>query len=390
MLLKLETRSKDSYLEKISVKAVSTTRNFNATFKSFDKFCHEKYDRSAEEIIQEIPQEKDSEYDVLQAWVNWLGNSIIPSTIHTRFSSLMGYFHYRGIKMYKEDIKQNISLPKIPHEEKHPLSLEEIRKIIGEANFKKKALYLVLLSSGMRVGETVQLKKKHFDLSTNRTMIKIPADYTKTKQGRTVFISKEATSAIKPLLRRIDDNDGVFSKHPNPHYAVCAEEMTFKRILNNVGLVESYESSRTNKITMHSFRAYFFTKAVRKHDENYAHMMIGHGGYLMQYDRLIDEEKLEMYLELEPDLLIDDTVRKDAKIEEQQKKITELKQKEAEIEWLTEKVKDTEKFVGEIMKAMYDGKGKMVAPNKMEIQLTDKERKEFKKKNTTKQHMMIK
>ena len=378
--MKLETRSKDSYLEKISVKAVSTTQNFKATYKSFEKFCHEKYDRSAEEIIQEIPQEKDSEYDVLQAWVNWLGNSIIPSTIHTRFSSMMGYFHYRGIKMYKEDIKQNISLPKIPKEEKHPLSLEEIRKIIGEANFKKKALYLTLLSSGMRVGETVQLKKKHFDTSEKRFMIKIPADFTKTKQARTVFISKEASSAVRTLLKKIDDNDGVFSKHPNPHYAVCAEEMTFKRILNNVGLVEPYESSRTNKITMHSFRAYYFTKATRKHGENYAHMMIGHGGYLMQYDRLTDEEKLEMYLELEPDLLIDEFVRKDSKIEEQQKKIIELSKKEAEIEWLTEKVKDTEKFVGEIMKAMYEGTGKMVAPNKMEIQLTDKERKEFKKR----------
>jgi len=379
--LKLETRSKKSYLEKIAVKAVSTRRNFNATYKSFEKFCQEKYDRSAEEIIQEIPQEKESEYDILQAWINWLAKSVIPSTVHPRFSSLMGYFHYRGIKMYKEDVKQNISLPRIPKEEKHPLSLEEIRKIIGEANFKKKALYLVLLSSGMRVGETVQLKKKHFDTSEKSFMIKIPADFTKTKQARTVFISKEASSAVRTLLKKIDDNDGVFSKHPNPHYAVCAEEMTFKRILTNVGLVESYESSRTNKITMHSFRAYFFTKATRKHGENYAHMMTGHGGYLMQYDRLTDEEKLEMYLELEPDLLIDEFVRKDSKIEEQQKKIIELSKKESEIEWLTEKVKATEKFVGEIMKAMYDGTGKMVAPNKMEIQLTDKERKEFKKKN---------
>ena len=334
-MLKLETRSKDSYFEKISVKAISTRRNFNATYQSFEKFCQEKYDRQAEEIIREIPHEKDSEYDILQAWINWLAKSIIPSTIHTRFSSLMGYFHYRGIKMYKEDIKQNISLPKIPKEEKHPISLEEIRRIIGEANFKKKALYLVLLSSGMRVGETVQLKKKHFDFNTKRTKIRIPAEYTKTKQGRTVFISKEATNAIKPLLRRIGNNEGVFSNHPNPHYAVCAEEMTFKRILTNVGLVESYESSRTNKITMHSFRAYYFTKAARKHGENYAHMMIGHGGYLMQYDRLTDDEKLEMYLELEPDLLIDEFVRKDRKIEDLERKnerIDELEKKLAQFE----------------------------------------------------------
>lgn len=347
------TKSKDSYLEKISVKAKSTSWNFKATYKSFDKFCLEKYDRNAEEIIQEIPQEKESEYEVLQAWINWLTKSIIPSTIHTRFSSLMGYFHYRGIKMYKEDVKQNISLPRIPKEEKHPVSLEEIRKIIGEANFKKKALYLVLLSSGMRVGETVQLKKKHFDLSTDRTMIKIPADYTKTKEGRTVYISKEATNAIKPLLRRIDDDDGVFSKNPNPHYAVCAEEMTFKRILNNVGLVESYESSRTNKITMHSFRAHYFTQAVRKHGENYAHKMIGHGGYLMEYDRYTDKKKLEMYIELEPDLLIDEFIIKDRelddlkkknqRVDELEKRLALFEQAQVEDEQISREAKELEK-----------------------------------------------
>ncbi len=190
----------------------------------------------------------------------------------------------------------------------------------------------------MRVGETVQLKKKHFDTSEKRFMIKIPANLTKTKKARTVFISKEASSAVRPLLKKIDNDDQVFSKNENPHYAVCAEEMTFKRILKNVGLVESYESSRTNKITMHSFRAYFFTKAVRKHDENYAHMMTGHGGYLMQYDRLTDDEKLKMYLELEPDLLIDDTVRKDRKIED-------LEKKNQRIDALEKKLVDYEKVM---------------------------------------------
>jgi len=338
MSLIMVKKTKDSYLDKISVKAVSTRRNFNASYKSFERFCLEKYDRTAEQIIQEIPQEKESEFEVLQAWVNWLLKSITPITIHSRFSSLRGYFHYRGIKMYKEDINQNITLPTMVKEEKHPISLEEIRTITSNANPKKKALYLVLLSSGMRVGETVQLKKKHFDLSTKRTTIKIPADYTKTKQGRTVFISKEATAAIKPLLRQINDNDGVFSKNPNPHYAVCAEEMTFKRILTNVGLVEPYESSRTNKITMHSFRAYYFTKAARKHGDNYAHMMTGHGGYLMMYDRLTDNEKLKMYLELEPYLLIDELVIKDREIEEQQKQITELSKRDERIREMEKKL----------------------------------------------------
>jgi len=209
--------------------ADSTKQNFKATYESFDKFCQEKYNHTAEEKILEIPQDEDLEYEVLQAWVNWLGkNNIIPSTTHTKFSALRGYFHYRGIKIYKEDIRQEIRLPKIPKEEKHPLELSEIQKILREANFKKRALYLTLISSGMRVGEAVQLKKKHFNTSERQFMIKIPANSTKTKAGRTVFISKEASDAVRPLLKRIEDDDPVFSKNAKPHYAVCAEEMTFK------------------------------------------------------------------------------------------------------------------------------------------------------------------
>ena len=69
------------------------------------------------------------------------------------------------------------------------------------------------------------------------------------------------------------------------------------------------------KISTHSLRAFFFTQAVRKHGENYAHRMTGHSGYLMQYDRMTDEEKLKMYLELEPELSIYDLTKANLEIE---------------------------------------------------------------------------
>ena len=74
--------------------------------------------------------------------------------------------------------------------------------------------------------------------------------------------------------------------------------------LEALGYNQKYSSNGFYKITSHSFRSYFFTAATRKHNENYAHKMSGHGGYLMQYDRMTEEEKLQMYLELEPDLVI--------------------------------------------------------------------------------------
>ena len=90
-----------------------------------------------------------------------------------------------------------------------------------------------------------------------------------------------------------------------------------------------YSSSRIHKITSHSFRAFFFTQAVRKHGENYAHRLTGHGGYLIQYDRMNDEEKLKMYIELEPELVIFDTSKQQLEIEnlkiQQSKEIQAMK-----------------------------------------------------------------
>ena len=43
--------------------------------------------------------------------------------------------------------------------------------------------------------------------------------------------------------------------------------------------------------------------------------MTGHGGYLMQYDRMNDGEKLNMYLELEPDLVVFDQTKNELEIE---------------------------------------------------------------------------
>jgi len=75
------------------------------------------------------------------------------------------------------------------------------------------------------------------------------------------------------------------------------------------------------KITTHSFRAYFFTRAVRAIGENYAHKMTGHGGYLLEYDRYDDKKKLELYLKLEPSLLVYESYNEDvADLRKQMKK----------------------------------------------------------------------
>jgi len=167
----------------------------------------------------------------------------------------------------------------------------------------------------MRIGEAVQLRKKDFDLTKKRIKITIPAIITKTKTGRTTFVSKEAGSFLISKLKPIEDDDLVFGSSEIIHNARMNEVLTMERVLKRAGLDQRYDGKNRRKISLHSFRAYFFTKASRCHDEGYAHRLTGHGGYLPQYDRMTDEEKLDLYLKLESDLLIFDTTKAEHKIE---------------------------------------------------------------------------
>ena len=290
----------------------------------FEEFCKEKHGISLDQITH------GDVINLLQAWINHRHKQgIMPSTIKIQFTHLNQFLYYMGIKLFPQDIKNELTFPKKTTEELVPLQLSDIHQLFKHCNGRKQGLYLALLSSGMRIGELVQIKKKDLDFSKQRVMVKISAKYTKTKAARTTFLSKETAMMISPRLKQIDDNDLVWGSNKNPHIASIAEAKNFKRYCKLAGLDEQYESNGRMKITLHTFRAYFFTKAARIHDENYAHKMTGHGGYLMQYDRLSIDEKLEMYLKLEPELLVYDLSKKDAKIaglETKNKRIEKLEQ----------------------------------------------------------------
>ena len=316
-------RTRETYFEKISTKSKSLQNSTRFALDSFDKYCNLEYSHNSEQVIQELltmgmEEREESACDVYQSWANWSHkNGISAKTLKVYFSLLKSYVHYRGIKISDKDIKDSVNLPKVIREQKEPLTIDQIHEIFDAASYDKKSLYQALLSSGMRIGEAVQIRKKDTILTNERITVKIPAKITKTKTGRTVYISKEATKAIAGKRNRIDEDDLLWGTNPDRVTAVLSEVTAFSRYNDKIGFTERYDSG-TRKITLHSFRAFFFTRAARMHDENYAHMMTGHGGYLMEYDRLEEEKKLEMYLELEPELLVYDQTKNKLKIKKLQ------------------------------------------------------------------------
>ena len=308
----LKNKTKNSFFEGIQTLEYSTRENYQSSLNQFERFCNSNYgNRTMSDVLTELKslqlEHKDEAFiGMLQDFVNWMTKSTLSNTtIHQYFQIVTYYFSYQGIRLHPLDLRQNVKLPKKIKEKLHPLTKEEIIQLFKHAPKSRQMLYLVLLGAGMRIRESVALRKKDFDIHhPKRIKIEIPAQFTKTKTGHTTFVSKEAEQYLKPHLDTLKEEDLVFATNSNPYHAAMTEIEAFARYREYTGLIEKYESVNRHHITLHSFRSYFFTRARRIHDTDIAHAMVGHTTYLDMYDRKEDLEKLELYLKVEPKLKI--------------------------------------------------------------------------------------
>lgn len=356
--LVFNVRTRETYFDSIKKQQPATQKNKRYAVQDFDKFCAERHHiKNCEPIIDEILQKPDSDtlrYDLLQEWINWSNKR--PNSLKVYFASLNDYLYYRGIKISKQDVKHNLKFPKVIKHEYYPLTLEEIQRIITPVNHDKKRMYLSLISSGMRIGEALQIKRKHLDLTTERIKVSIPGEMTKTGAPRITFLSKEAAKYNISNIKKLDENDLVWGQNPDVRNNVITEAQNFARYCDKVGLGMKYPSG-VRKITIHSFRSYFITKG-NSVDFGFGHALAGHDYYMKRYDRYTQDQLLEKYLEFEPDLLVFDLTRKDEEIKKHKdalRVVDDLKQKlEEETKKRESSDKILERLLSQLPKAQSD------------------------------------
>jgi integrase len=91
-----------------------------------------------------------------------------PKTIHLYFGFIKSYLRKcHDIKLTTEDIQDFVQFPKPRKEPRRPISLDQLKKIMTHASPKRTALYYVLVSSGMRLGEALTLRRSNLHLDDN-------------------------------------------------------------------------------------------------------------------------------------------------------------------------------------------------------------------------------
>jgi integrase len=349
-----------------SVRSVNTTKT---ALQSFDHYCQHELGLNGQSMNQMIsqyqewlkPEKVDGErpepdtqkvcislekfirfcqknHDEIVINTNATFKAKSPVTIKTYFGMVKTYLRIvHGVKITTEDIKDYVIFPKVRKEARKPISLDTLKTIWNNCDPQRRALYYVLISSGMRLGEGLSLKKSNFHIKEIPIRVSLLADDTKTKEARETYISAEAWERVKPIYDKKGDDEYLFLKFPTIPKGVIGEDRYFGRLRERLLMTERYPKSIRFIVNIHSFRSYFITKASMKHGSDYSHAISGHGAYLKEYIRIPPEERAQKYLTLEPQLLIESV-----KVQAEKTKDVIIETLEAQMEELQNKMKRIE------------------------------------------------
>jgi len=191
--MQIQTDRIEHYLQKkFRISHSFDTKNaYRTALKKFTEFLRIKYNYSLEQLLSLVSEKLDP-LDVLDEFYTFLSNyqtrtkrnGYSSEAINSYIRIAKDFLNHQGCKIYNEDMKMKFRLPKRTSAYQRGLTREAINRVIRFANPKLSTIILMACSSGMRIGEIIQLKLSDVDLSTTPVTITIRAETTKTRETR--------------------------------------------------------------------------------------------------------------------------------------------------------------------------------------------------------------
>jgi integrase len=341
------------FLSSISRNSVKSKLTYQFGLIHFQKFLEQKYPQyNIETILKPLSKNELDIYVILDEFVSYLLDptlKLTSNTIKLYITALKSYLAYYDIDVIPSKFKRKVKMPKMYREDEEPLDVSDIRKILLSCNNRRLKTYLLVLASGgTRAVEALAIRLKDIDFTVSPTKIHIRKEYSKTKTGRDIYISDEATQYLKrwinwkynneerPRIR--DDDDLVFTvyrtKSPTTVYVKVLTE--FEKLLSVVGLDERKDGKlRRRKITLHSLRRFVKTVISDQTNTDYSEWFLGHNKspYYTKKEaerREIYATKCMKYLTFLDYTTLEATGKNiDAKLSEKEKEIQLLRQRDS-------------------------------------------------------------
>jgi len=213
------------------------------------------------------------------------------TTARTRLNSLWAFLRF----LIEQDIigerilKRKIKL-KVPDFLPRAIAPGDVRKILGAIKeTRDRALILVLLRTGMRIGEVLRLKVRDLDIRERKIHI---YEGEKNCLGRVVYLSDDALMALKLWLRRRKPQiEYLFPGLKHKHLGYTQARNIFVKCICAAGL--QYKGYMIHSLR-HTFASELLNAGMRL---ECLQLLLGHRDIEMtrRYARLTDKSREEEY-----------------------------------------------------------------------------------------------
>jgi integrase len=298
------------FLDSVSRNSNSTKKTYATALVVFQKYLSEQYQGGKyglTSILKPLQKDKIDVYFMLDGFVSFLikfknrntGEPIALRSIDNYMTAVKSYLEYNDVDIAIRQFKRKVKMPTIHREDEEAVDAQDIRKIMLAChNRRLKPYLLVLASAGLRASEACAIRLCDIDYTCTPTKIHVRKEYAKTRVARDVYISDEATSALKAWLdwkyrerkygtkwglddkvRTRHETDLVFTnyRHVAGPYAIYTKiRNEFVKILQEVGFEKRKEGMQRRTITLHSFRRYVKTVISDQVSKDYSEWFLGH------------------------------------------------------------------------------------------------------------------
>lgn len=211
---------------------------------------------------------------------------------------------------------------------KDDLDREKLRAILSHLDVRMKALILVLLSSGIRVGEALRLKLSNIDLNTYPVSVEVRGEYAKEGDFYQSFISSEAKEALVEWLKvresyiadsayrfnNLKDKAGhrltrtaIAPPTEDTVFPFCYKNANwaFTDALKKAKLFSQDETTGIKSIRIHDLRKFFISELKTKVPSEVVEAMAGHlKGLQLAYTHYSKKQMADYYVKGESALLV--------------------------------------------------------------------------------------
>jgi integrase/recombinase XerD len=213
------------------------------------------------------------------------------STVRTRLACIIAFLHFLmeqdliPLSLLKRRIK--LKLPEVLPRAMHPADVKKLLSVIDDP--RDRALILLLLRTGMRIGEALGLRLNDLDMQDRKVHL---FQGEKNSMGRVVYLSDDVLLALKHWLWRRDPNqEFLFYGRGNKPICYSTGRSRFVKYIQKAGLEQK---GYTVHCLRHTFASELLNAGMRL---ECLQQLLGHQDIEVtrRYARLTDRTREEEY-----------------------------------------------------------------------------------------------